>query len=94
REPSTCATGTDRPACTGLAELFFGTTDANRVRVDAAKALCATCPLRETCLEQAMALPPRDQHGIFGGLTAAERLELRRTNRLPFPPNQRKDTRP
>jgi WhiB family redox-sensing transcriptional regulator len=94
REPSTCATGGERPACTGLADLFFGATDANQVRVDAAKALCATCPLKETCLEQALDLPVREQHGIFGGLTAAERLQLRRTHRRPFPPTQRKDTRP
>jgi hypothetical protein len=81
RTPSTCATGKDRPACTGLAELFFGATELNKPRVDAAKALCGTCPLKETCLEQALALPIRSQFGIFGGLTATERTELIRTRK-------------
>lgn len=36
-----------------------------------AKALCAGCEIREDCLELALAL--RDEHGVWGGLTAAER---------------------
>ncbi|WP_331719520.1 WhiB family transcriptional regulator (plasmid) [Streptomyces sp. NBC_01259] len=81
REPSTCATPTTQAACTGLADLFFGTTDANAVRVDQAKALCGTCPLKQACLDQAMQVPHTDQFGIFGGLTAAERKQLIRTRK-------------
>jgi Transcription factor WhiB len=40
-----------------------------------AKALCATCPVREQCLEAGMG----ERWGVFGGLTAGERYELRRS---------------
>jgi WhiB family redox-sensing transcriptional regulator len=46
----------------------------------AAKALCATCPEIEGCLEYAIVHDIRE--GIFGGLTAAERKQLRRDGEL------------
>ena len=78
REPSECATGGQRPACTGLADLFHGASEQNTTRVQAAKNLCGACPLREACLEQALEIPSYAQYGVFGGLTAAERQELLR----------------
>jgi WhiB family transcriptional regulator, redox-sensing transcriptional regulator len=42
----------------------------------AAKALCASCPVREPCLE--MALQTGDRHAILGGTTPEERGRLRR----------------
>ncbi len=36
-----------------------------------AKAICATCPVREPCL--AYALRIREPHGIWGGLSEVER---------------------
>jgi hypothetical protein len=56
-------------------ELFYpepGDTAAEQ----AAKALCAGCPVREPCLE--MALATNDQHAILGGTTPAERVSMRR----------------
>lgn len=41
-----------------------------------AKALCRQCPVREECLATALALDER--HGVWGGLTPAERAALRR----------------
>lgn len=46
--------------------------------VTAAKAVCATCPVRAECL--AWALDTRDPHGVTGGLTPEERWLLRRRN--------------
>ena len=40
-----------------------------------AKAVCAGCAVRKECL--AMALAQRMTHGVWGGLTAAERKRLR-----------------
>lgn len=77
-EPQPCETNPNRPACSGLADLFFGASDLNATRVNAAKDLCASCPLREACLEEALAENVRDQHRIRGGLTAGERLSLKR----------------
>src|SRR5215211_3362955 len=56
-------------------ELFYpdaGDTAAEQ----AAKAVCAACPVREPCLE--MALATGDQHAILGGTTPEERGRLRR----------------
>jgi WhiB family redox-sensing transcriptional regulator len=48
----------------------------------AAKAVCARCPVREDCLDHA--LETGEQFGIWGGLTADERREIRhRPVRLP-----------
>jgi WhiB family transcriptional regulator, redox-sensing transcriptional regulator len=39
-----------------------------------AKAICATCGVRGSCLEYALRI--REQHGIWGGLNEAERRAL------------------
>lgn len=79
KKPAPCATGGARPACSGLADLFFGANDQNATRITQAKELCGGCPLKAVCLEQALALPAADQHGVAGGLTAGERRELLRS---------------
>jgi WhiB family transcriptional regulator, redox-sensing transcriptional regulator len=39
-----------------------------------AKAICATCSVRQPCLEYALRI--REPHGIWGGLNEAERKQL------------------
>jgi len=51
------------------------TTEAQRLLTEA-KEICASCPVREACLEYAMAR--KEPFGIYGGLTAHERHLLRR----------------
>jgi WhiB family redox-sensing transcriptional regulator len=46
---------------------------------DAAKAICAPCPVREVCLEHALAV--REKIGVWGGYTAKERRRLIRQRR-------------
>ena len=46
-------------------------TRAERKTVEYAKAICADCPVRLLCLEDA--IERGEQHGIWGGLTPAER---------------------
>jgi WhiB family redox-sensing transcriptional regulator len=48
---------------------------ARLAREQRAKAVCATCVVRTECLEQALAF--NERHGIWGGLTDAERRSLR-----------------
>lgn len=54
--------------------------------VEAAKAVCAECPVREMCLEDAMdregGLRPSNRYGIFGGLTPKERFQVVDRNRV------------
>lgn len=42
-----------------------------------AQRICAECPVRIRCLRYA--LDHDEQHGVWGGLSAAERAKLRRT---------------
>lgn len=65
------------PACCGLGDLFRNPTSG--ARIEAARALCADCPLKTACLDQALTFD--DQlDGIYGGLTAAERRDLKKEN--------------
>jgi WhiB family redox-sensing transcriptional regulator len=41
-----------------------------------AKAICATCPVRRECRQYA--LKASEEHGVWGGLNAAEREDLKR----------------
>jgi len=59
-------------ACRGEpTDVFFPTSDA---QAQAAKQICAACPVREECLEFALESRPAD--GVWGGLTPIERHRL------------------
>ena len=61
-------------ACRDLeTAVFFPDTEEEAA---AAVAVCATCPVREACLE--FALVTRQDDGVWGGLTESERKRLRR----------------
>ncbi|MEA2829070.1 MAG: WhiB family transcriptional regulator, redox-sensing transcriptional regulator [Actinomycetota bacterium] len=61
-------------ACRDLdTNIFFPATDAD---AGPAKAVCAACPVREECLEYAIAT--RQDDGVWGGLDETERRRLRR----------------
>jgi WhiB family redox-sensing transcriptional regulator len=68
-----------RAACrTCSPDLFFpaGTTGAAVHDVQAAKAVCAVCPVQSPCLR--FALTTGQAYGIWGGTTEDERQTLRR----------------
>lgn len=60
------------------AELFFpaGSTGDAVDQIDAAKAVCMTCPVRAACLQ--FALESNQESGIWGGKDEDERRRLRR----------------
>jgi WhiB family redox-sensing transcriptional regulator len=63
-----------RAACRGAdTEIFYPTTPDEEAE---ALALCATCPVRAQCLEDA--LRNREIYGIWGGTTPEERRRIRR----------------
>ncbi len=72
-----------RAACRGpQAAVFFPPDkperrDEKRYREAMAKAICAQCPVIDECLAYALAI--REQHGIWGGMSANERRSLART---------------
>jgi WhiB family transcriptional regulator, redox-sensing transcriptional regulator len=59
-------------------EFFFpaGVTGAALDQAERAKAVCASCPVREQCLDWALATG--QDPGIWGGLTEDERRQRRR----------------
>lgn len=75
-------------ACKGMpADLFF--TERGKSTAEA-KAVCAGCPVREQCLDYAMANTER--FGVWGGLSEHERRRLRAHQRRdgePAPPKLR-----
>jgi WhiB family redox-sensing transcriptional regulator len=66
----------EEAACASYpAEVFFPPSDAPSA-ANAAKAICAGCPVREECLS--FALETAQAEGVWGGMDAGERRRLRR----------------
>lgn len=64
-----------KASCAGAdRDLFFPGRGEND-RINAAKAICASCPVRVECLD--FALANRELFGIWGGTTEKERRRLR-----------------
>ena len=75
--PRTDDTWRPAAACRDLdTNIFFPVSEED---AGSARAICATCPVRELCLEFALATHQED--GVWGGLTESERRRLRRRRR-------------
>lgn len=69
----------DLAACAGYeTDLFF---PADHEPSFVVRRMCARCPVREPCLQDALSMPPYLDHGVYGGTTEKERLRLRRALR-------------
>ncbi len=64
-------------ACRGIDPAIFYPEDEEPG--DAAKAVCLRCPVRQPCLEYALASRERD--GVWGGATERERRRMIRQRR-------------
>lgn len=75
------ATGTwrDQARCRGIDPQVFHPSEEDEAAADAAKAICALCPVVDSCLE--FAITAREKDGVWGGLTARERRRLIRQRR-------------
>jgi WhiB family redox-sensing transcriptional regulator len=62
-------------------EVFF---PSDGVGVEAAKRICATCPVQAACLEHA--LVNRIDHGVWGGTSERQRRRLLKSRRLDAQP--------
>jgi WhiB family transcriptional regulator, redox-sensing transcriptional regulator len=69
-----------KASCRGpQAQVFFPPTtfekkDEKDVRERQAKSICATCPVKQSCLQYALKI--REPHGVWGGLNEAERKQI------------------
>ena len=63
---------------------FPVSADPRQARQEAAAAIaiCTTCPVRGHCLTLSLRRWDIGQHGVWGGLVAADRARLRRRARL------------
>jgi WhiB family transcriptional regulator, redox-sensing transcriptional regulator len=71
----------DAAACRGTDVVLFFGPDGERqpereIRERKAKALCASCPVRNECLDYAISRP--EKYGTWGGLNEDERASERR----------------
>jgi WhiB family redox-sensing transcriptional regulator len=63
-------------ACSGVdSDAFFPSSD-EEIAAKQAKAICASCPVQEACLQYSLAT--NQAAGVWGGLDATERRRLRR----------------
>lgn len=68
----------DDAACAGVdPDLFFPDEGEHPTE---ALAICAVCPVRAECLEEAIRTDER--HGVWGGMTARQRNRARRGHRV------------
>jgi WhiB family redox-sensing transcriptional regulator len=67
-----------RGKCRELPPSTFFPSDG--VGVDAARLICAECPVQAACLEYALA--HRIDHGVWGGASERERRRIARQRRL------------
>lgn len=67
-----------RGACVN-SDVDFFPGPADFLAMAAAKAVCASCPIEEACLE--WALTRREQYGVWGGASERQRRRMRRERR-------------
>lgn len=66
-----------RAACQGIdPEVFYPVSDEE---AEEAKEICGLCPVRQPCLEHALAR--REKDGVWGGATERERRRILRQRR-------------
>ena len=68
-----------KAACQGLEPDIFYPVSEDDADAEAAKVVCAECPVRESCLEHALAV--REKDGVWGGATERERRRIIRQRR-------------
>ena len=67
-----------RGLCREIPPATFFPSDG--VGVEIARRICATCPVREQCLEYALA--QRIDHGVWGGCSERERRRILKRRRV------------
>ena len=75
RDDANCLSIEGLPTSRERNALFF--PERSQVEAARAKEVCKTCPVKQQCLDEAIA--NREKHGIWGGLDTSERgREVRR----------------
>lgn len=72
----------DDAACGGLDPEIFFPLYGNKEGEKIAKRVCATCPVADACLKEALAAG--HEYGVWGGLSEGDRSKLKRSNILKY----------
>jgi WhiB family transcriptional regulator, redox-sensing transcriptional regulator len=83
RRPPSPAVVTEQPwmefaRCKGMDPNVFFPGHGDHDGMARAKAICAGCPVREACGAYCLVELPRGEQGVWGGLAANERRQMRR----------------
>jgi WhiB family redox-sensing transcriptional regulator len=68
----------ERAACRGYPTAWWFVERGDMFAVDVARSICARCPVRRDCLDEALDLEAEPRFGIVGGLTPHQRTRLAR----------------
>jgi WhiB family redox-sensing transcriptional regulator len=68
-----------RASCRGLDPALFFPEDEEGQGAERAQQVCATCPVREQCLQTA--LVTKEAYGVWGGTTPRDRRRIVRRSR-------------
>jgi WhiB family redox-sensing transcriptional regulator len=68
-----------RASCRGLDPALFFPGDEEGPGAERAQQVCATCPVREQCLQSALAA--KEEYGVWGGTTPRDRRRIVRRSR-------------
>jgi WhiB family redox-sensing transcriptional regulator len=74
-----CSKSNDTETRKYMSTIFYN--ERNQSKTLAAKRFCASCPVRQECLDYALAVP--HDNGVWGGLTPRERFKVRRGHGTP-----------
>ena len=77
--PTSATTWRKQAACRGLDVEAFYPVSEDEADAAEAKAICDVCPVRQACLEHALA--HREREGVWGGTTERERRRIVRQRR-------------
>ena len=77
--PMSATTWRKQAACRGLDVEAFYPMSEDEADAAEAKAICTECPVRQACLEHALA--HREREGVWGGTTERERRRIVRQRR-------------
>lgn len=68
----------EQAACRGMGPAMFFPTSADVGAIAQAKAVCAGCPVKAACLEEALEMPwSMDEWGIRAGMGSRARRRIR-----------------
>lgn len=65
-----------RAACRGTDPAMWVPDEHDRPDISTLRAICATCPVHDDCMQYALKVVPTTDNGVYAGLTQSQRRRL------------------